>query len=262
MREATKNRAVTTKFCDNYKNPIVLAMLMTDPAPITKNTLLAVELFRELNESDRTEIAGLCVGTRFCNGEVIVSQHDNHRDIFFIVSGSVLVKFHSKPGKDVQFRELGAGESFGELSAIDGEARSAEVVAHGDVFVGVLTAADFLKIATHHPDVGRKLLEQLTAIVRSLSSRVIELSTLGVANRIHAEILRLARQQGVVNNQAEIKPAPTHADLAGRVSTQREAVTKELGALVRNGVLTRSRGALLVADVAKLESMVVNVAEA
>lgn len=237
---------------------------MNEPrrAAITRDTLLALDLFRDLSAADRTAIAARCVGAQYRAGENIVLQRDARRDVFFIVSGSVRVSFHSKPGKDVQFRVETAGECFGELSAIDGAERSADVVALSDVFVATLKPADFLDIVTHYPSVGTKILKQLAAMVRSLSDRVVELSTLGVANRLHAELLRLAQQHGVHDNAAVVKPAPTHAELASRISTQREAVTKEIGALVRRGIVSRGRGTLTVADVATLERMVANVADA
>jgi len=231
-------------------------------AAITADTLLAVDLFRELDASDRAAIARRCDGATFAAGANIVLQRDERTDVFFIVSGTVRVTFHSKPGKEVQFRDQSAGESFGELSAIDREPRSAEVAALTDVFVGSIKANDFLDIATLYPAVGVKVLQQLASMVRSLSDRVVELSTLGVANRVHAELLRLARAHGVSGNAADIDPAPTHAELASRVSTQREAVTKEIGRLVRHGILARERGSLRITDVARLERMVQNVADA
>ena len=172
------------------------------------------------------------------------------------------VTFHSKPGKDVQFRDQYAGECFGELAAIDGRPRSAEVEALSEVFVGAIKAHDFLDIATRYPSVGTKIFVQLASRIRSLSDRVVELSTLGVNNRIYAELLRLARQHGIEGNQAEIRPAPTHADIASRVSTHREAVTKEIGVLLKNGVTKRTRGVLRVIDAKHLEVMVQNVANA
>ncbi len=231
-------------------------------AIIGPETLLAVDLFRDMTSDDRTAIALCCQGGYFEAGERIVMQRGDETDVFFIVSGTVRVTFHSKPGKDVQFRDQYAGECFGELSAIDGRPRSAEVEALSEVFVGAIKAHDFLDIATRYPAVGTKIFVQLASRIRSLSDRVVELSTLGVNNRIHAELLRLARQHGIEGNQAEIRPAPTHADIASRVSTHREAVTKEIGQLVKNGVIERARGVLRVIDVKHLEDMVLNVADA
>ena len=155
-------------------------------ATITGDTLLAVDLFRDLSSPVRAAIAQCCTGGLFDAGERIVLQRDDQTDVFFIVSGTVRVTFHSKPGKDVQFRDQHAGQCFGELAAIDGSPRSADVVALSDVFVGTIKAHEFLEIATRHPEVSTKLFVQLTSLIRSLSDRVIELSTLGVKNRIHA----------------------------------------------------------------------------
>ncbi len=236
-------------------------MLAAKRAVITADTLLAVKSFRDLDSQDRGAIAARCRGAVFAADANIVMQDDDRTDVFFIVSGTVRVTFHSKPGKEVQFRDQHAGECFGELSAIDGEPRSADVVAITDVFVGAIKAKDFLDIATRYPTVGERVLKRLTSMVRSLSDRVVELSTLGVANRIHAELLRLARHQGADGNTVTIRPAPTHAELASRVSTQREAVTKEIGRLVRRGIVARGRGALRIKDVARLEKMVENVVD-
>ena len=91
-------------------------MVDNNRAQITADTLLAIDLFRDLDGNDRAAIAKRCDGARFDTGNNIVLQRDNHRDVFFIVSGTVRVAFHSKPGEDVQFRDQYAGECSGELS--------------------------------------------------------------------------------------------------------------------------------------------------
>jgi CRP/FNR family transcriptional regulator, cyclic AMP receptor protein len=100
------------------------------------------------------------------------------------------------------------------------------------------------------------LLKRWAALVRRLSERVIDLSTLGVHSRIHAELLKLVRQAGVTGNSARIEPAPRHADLASQVSTYREQVTRELSSLAKAGVLGKDGRALIVRDVKRLEKLV------
>jgi hypothetical protein len=70
------------------------------------------------------------------------------------------------------------------------------------------------------------------------------------------EVLRLATLAGRVGNGARIVPAPTHVEIANRVSTHREAVTRELTRLTRIGIVKRSGDALLVSDVERLTQMV------
>ncbi|MEE8334557.1 MAG: helix-turn-helix domain-containing protein, partial [Alphaproteobacteria bacterium] len=83
-----------------------------------------------------------------------------------------------------------------------------------------------------------------------------EFSTLAVNNRIHAELLRLAMSAGINDNVSEISPAPTHAEIASRISTHREAVTRELNELAQAGVLEKRNRALVVRDIAWLQDVV------
>jgi CRP-like cAMP-binding protein len=156
----------------------------------------------------------------------------------------------------VTFRDLDAGDYFGEVAAVDGEPRSADVFALDRALVASMPPAAFWRLLREEPLVAERILRRLAGLVRGLSERVIDLSTLGVQNRIHAELLRLAREAGVSGNTARIDPAPKHADLAGRVSTYREQVTRELSALVKLGILERGGQALVVRDVAGLQRLV------
>src|SRR5690606_30315422 len=97
---------------------------------------------------------------------------------------------------------------------------------------------------------------QLAALIRNLTDRVVDYSTLGVRNRIQAELVRMAHEAGVARNSATLSPIPRHIDIASRVSTNREAVARELAELARKGIVERRRGALVVLDVARLAAMV------
>ncbi|MGR8919484.1 MAG: Crp/Fnr family transcriptional regulator [Gammaproteobacteria bacterium] len=235
---------------------------MNARAIVTADGLNAVDLFRGLPHGEREAIAARLSARRYAAGDVIVTQEDARTDVFFIVSGTVRVSFHAASGKDVQFRDMHAGETFGELSAIDGQPRSAEVLAVTEVFAAIATGEVFRELATGFPTIAGRLLGQLTSRIRALSDRVVEFSTLGVSNRIHGELLRLAHEHGVRHNRAEIAPAPTHADIAARVSTHREAVTRELAALAKRGLVKRGRARLEVLDVERLEALVANVTAA
>jgi hypothetical protein len=92
--------------------------------------------------------------------------------------------------------------------------------------------------------------------VRILTERVFELSALNVQSRLHCELLRLGVQAGVSDNEARIRPSPTHTDLANRIGTHREGVTREMRSLVRQGLLEQFRRELVVRDIAELSRIV------
>ena len=145
---------------------------------------------------------------------------------------------------------------FGEYSAIDHAPRSATIEASQPGVLAIVSAAGFEEIITAHPVIAMRLIRHLLLEVRTLTSRVFEFSTLAVANRIHAELLRRAMPAVAGAKQALIDPAPTHADLASHISTHREAVSRELARLSQLGLIERQGSGLLVTDMPRLARMV------
>lgn len=222
----------------------------------TKLALSGINFFSDLSGADLETLAARCRWRRYAAGQQIIGHQDDTTDVYFIASGRVHVTVYSPSGKEVAFRDLAAGKSIGELSAVDGAPRSATVIALTDTLLASMPAAGFRRTLDEHPEVSARMMQYLAGLVRILSDRVVEFSVLAVRNRIDAELLRLARENGVDGNQAVLSPAPTHADIASRVSTHREAVTRELNALARDGLIERRQGALVVADIDRLARLV------
>ena len=212
-----------------------------------------------MSASALEELAKRCRWRRFDAGQRVISREARDQDVYLIVSGRVRVTSFSAAGRQVTYRDIPAGDWFGDFAAIDGLARSADIVALEDTLVAAMDAAEFRRLLHEHPTVGDRMLRRLVASVRELTERVFDLSTLGVQNRVHAELLRLAREAGITANAARIDPAPKHTDIASQVSTYREQVTRELSAMAKQGLIERAGGALLIPDVARLERIVAEV---
>jgi CRP/FNR family transcriptional regulator, cyclic AMP receptor protein len=204
-------------------------------------------------------LAQQCRWRRFMKGQRVVSREAPDRDVYLIVAGCVRATAFSSAGRQVTYRDIRAGDWIGELAAIDGRARSADVEALEDTLVASMTPAVFRQLLHDHPPVCDCVLDRLASLVRDLTERVFEFSTLGVQNRVQSELLRLAREAGVRDNAARLEPAPKHADLAGKLSTYREQVTRELSAMVKEGLVQRDERALVIPDVARLERIVTRV---
>jgi len=220
------------------------------------HSLAGVTILSGLSSDALKRVQQLCTWKRYGPEESIVDYLDSSDEVFFIIAGEVRVTIYSQAGKAVSFRELGPGEVFGEYPAIDRGPRSASVEAHTNCLVASLPGAAFRKLIESEPAVSRAMLPQLITKIRALTNRVYEFSTLAVSNRIQAELLRLANLAKREGRAARIAPAPTHTEIASRVSTHREAVTRELTRLSRIGLIERQRDALLVKDVERLTEMV------
>jgi CRP-like cAMP-binding protein len=228
------------------------------PASVQPSSLglRRVALLEGLSDERLESLARECAWRHYRAGQRIISRAAADRDVHLIVSGRVRVTTYSAAGRQVTFRDIDAGEMFGEVAAIDDMPRSADVVALEDALTASMPPAVFRRLLREEPALAERVLRRLASLVRRVSERVIDLSTLGVHQRLHAELLRLAREAGVTRNSARIDPAPKHADLASQVSTYREQVTRELSALARAGILRREGRALVVRDLKRLETLV------
>jgi CRP-like cAMP-binding protein len=237
---------------------------MAPPEPTSRSSLALrqIALFEGLSDQRLALLAQQCLWHSVEAGKPLLLRAEQQGEVFLLVSGRVRVTTYSANGRQVTFRDSEAGEHFGDIAAIDGGPRSADVVTLAPSVVASLERSAFMALLRDEPRVAERVMLRLASLVRQLSERVIDLSTLGVQNRLHAELLRLARAanaslpQGADANQARLDPAPKHAALASQISTNREQVTRELNVLVRSGVLRKDGKALVVADVARLEAMV------
>jgi CRP-like cAMP-binding protein len=144
---------------------------------------------------------------------------------------------------------------FGELAAIDGEPRSASVLALKSALIGRLSQAAFEDLVDNHRSFAWTLLAHLSSMVRDMTGRIFEYSTLPVRERLVLELLRLADSDAIDSNKAVISPAPTHFDLAARISTHREAVSREMSALAKQGLLEKRAGILQLHNIGALKAL-------
>lgn len=190
---------------------------------------------------------------RAAKGRTLVEKDSRSTDVFFLLEGVAKVTLYSANGREVNVHNVGPGQMFGEISALDGEPRSASIVASTDIVVVAMHANDFMSCIRSSPEAGIWLAKAMASSVRRLTKQVFELSALNVQTRIHCELLRLAQKGERRNNGIEVRPAPTHAELATRIGTHREAVTRELGVLEDRGIISYGRRSLTIIDLARLE---------
>lgn len=218
--------------------------------------LSRIEVLSELSRDEILAMERRCRWRRSSRGQLVIDHQGSDRDVYFLVAGTVRATVYSQSGRQITFADIDAGGCFGDLSAIDGRPRSASVVALTDVELAALSPQLFWAAIREQPGFARAMLKHLADIVRRLDDRVVEFSTLGVQNRIHAELLRLAKAGEALQGAAVISPAPRHADIASRVATNREAVTRELNQLGRKGILAKQPGKWVIPDVQRLVRLV------
>jgi small-conductance mechanosensitive channel/CRP-like cAMP-binding protein len=133
--------------------------------------LAEIELFRELSDAERSELAASLQRAPFAKGEVITREGADAHHLYLITRGRASVRTRQS-GQEREVAELVPGQCFGEMSLLTGEPRSATIVATSEVECYRLDAQAFRKLLEQRSDLAAKMAAQLAERqVALLSSR-------------------------------------------------------------------------------------------
>jgi CRP/FNR family transcriptional regulator, cyclic AMP receptor protein len=217
-----------------------------------------ITLFSGLPKAAQDDVARYLVLKDYAAETDILAYQDSSTDVHFLVTGKARVIIHAANGRAVVYADMGTGHVFGELAAIDKQPRSASVMALEPSTVATIPASAFNRLLETQPAIALALVRKLTADLRRMVERVLEFSTLNVPGRIQAELLRQADLAALRSNADNVllSPGPSLADLASRVSTHREAVSRELSHLAGLDLVKREKAGLRVISRERLRELV------
>lgn len=224
---------------------------------IDPQVLRQVSLFASLSADDLAALAGDMQRRHYARGQVIFRQGDPGVSLYLVEQGTVKISVSTPGGKALILRLMGPRDFFGELSLLDGEARSADAVAQMECQLLLLQREDFLRFIEARPGVAKDLLASVSRRLRYTTQQVQDAAFLDVPARLARIILELAQARALPGEAGTaIAPRPTQAELAEMVGATRESVNKWLGLYERQGLIRREAGALVIAQPEELRKRI------
>jgi CRP-like cAMP-binding protein len=166
---------------------------------------------------------------------------------FIITSGTVKVTRLSDDGREVILALLGGSDFFGEMSLLDGEGRSANIVANEDAEVMTLSRRDFLECLETYPKIAIALLEELAVRLRKSDQQIESLSLSDSEQRIGITLIRLAEERGTIKRgDVTVQNLPYQKDIANMAGTSRETVSRTLKLLEDKKLVKRNGGDITI----------------
>jgi CRP/FNR family transcriptional regulator, cyclic AMP receptor protein len=213
-----------------------------------------VPLFSSLSSMDRTAICRIMLHKKFSQGETIVHEDDDEGQTFFvIVSGRVHVAVITSEGKSAILATLKPGDFFGEMAILDGEPRSASVIASEDCTLLMLYRKMFLDILQRYPKITIQMLIEMSRRIRRANKHINTLSLMSVYGRVADVLLQLAKDQGQrVREMIVIPSRPTHQVIADMAGTSRETVSRILSQLQKKHYIVIDGKKLVILNEEKL----------
>ncbi len=219
-------------------------------------TLAQIPFFKDAADVEFAKFDRRCSWKRYDEDEIVIDYEDDSSEIYFIVSGEVRILIRTAAGKEIILADFKAGQFFGELSAIDGAKRSANVAALTRAELCIVPATVFRDILFTSRSCCDKVLRMLAKRVRDLDGRLAEHTVLDLRHRLYSELLRLSSPRAGHPGQRVVSPPPYHHVVAARIGCRREQVTREYTSLSGEQLIEKNRGGLVLLKPAVLEARI------
>lgn len=191
--------------------------------PAKSEILARIPLFEGLGEAELNALAQRAVEKRYKPDEMLFWEGEPCAGIFLIAEGSVKIFKTSPSGREMMLALDSAPATVAELPLFDGGPYPASVRAVGPVVALFIDKAGFHQICRQYPELPLKLLAVIGRRLRHLVM-VVESMTFGsVTQRLARLLLDASAEAG-----SDEFPLPTHQEIASRLGTVREVVSRNL----------------------------------
>ena len=204
-------------------------------------------IFKGLGNETLERLAELLRPMVFVKDARIVGQQEPGDALYVVTAGKVKVALHGDNGREMILCIFKPGDFFGEMSLLDGQPRSASVIALEESSALRLSREDFIHELERSPSMALNILAEMSLRLRRADEVIGNLGLLDVYGRLARVLIDLARREGQVTDEGVlIRERPIQQDLAGMIGTSRETVSRVLSEFQRRGLLSMQGKSLLL----------------
>lgn len=192
----------------------------------------------------------------FAAGDIIAMQGEAVESVGYILSGRAKAVTYSEDGTATWVGYFERGEFFGHVSLLADTTLSFEISAESDVRAVILSTHAMRDVIKQQKELGLHLANDLARRLDMMTRRLIEAFTLSAKGRVCAELARLSNVIGIMPEHHIIRPNPVFVDVALRVNSTRETVSRTVSDLQKKGIVKREAGALVILDPERLKAAI------
>ena len=211
--------------------------------------LSTVSIFSELDQDSIAEVSKITTERNYPKGSMIILEEEYGDKLFIVQSGTVKITRVNDEGKEVILALLGSSEIFGEMAILDGESRSANVLAQEACSLLVISSEDFINVLKKNFKVCFALMSELAKKLRKSDLQIEALSLSDAEHRIGVSILNLAEDMGVIRNgKVTIQNLPFQQDIANMAGTSRETVSRVMKTFEDRNLILKEGHTVIIPD--------------
>lgn len=212
------------------------------------NTIETLPWYKTL--SDRTTTR------QYTSGSTLVLQDEESTNIGYVLSGRAKAVSFSESGDATWVGYFRVGDFFGHTALLSESPPPFEIIAETDVEVLFISTETMKTLLSERQTLSLELAKDLAVRLDHMTHRLIEAFTLSAKGRICAELARLSRVIGIAPDTRIIRPNPIFVELAERVNSTRETVSRTVSDLQKKGILAREPGAIIITHPERLRESI------
>lgn len=227
-----------------------------------QDDLRRISVLKSLTDAELTRILAKCEIRSFKARSHVMADSEIPQRVGFVLQGACRLVALAPNGASITMRGLREGDTLGLPAAVLNHSWGGDLIhqvtrliADEMTTIALMKQTDFRTIMADSPALCRAACETACASQLELSSRFYELATLDVRGRLLAELLRMAERGERTNGRIVISGAPTHAELGDQIGAAREAVTRQLLELERDGIISVRRREIVIEDYERLRQL-------
>lgn len=210
-------------------------------------TLGGFPFFKGLRKTEIEQLAALALCHDYPRNNILSYRGDPSGSVFLVVRGRVKIILTNDEGREVIVALLCPGGIFGLTSALDGREQLCNAVTIDRSTIARFKGASFIRWTDGSPGARLALVRELTRQIRELSQKIGEHALMSTKDRLLLTLLEIAEEEG------EQEPGgtqvaftrPTHKELANRIGSSREVVSRLLAELRDSDLLESDEGRII-----------------
>ena len=215
--------------------------------------LQALPLFSSLDQDQITRVFDRHLEISHETGQVIVMEQDWGESLFLVSSGLAKVRTFTMDGEEIVMSLLGEGDLFGEMAALDGSSRSADVVALTPLNLVKLRVKFFTELLEKHAGFALDLARFEAARLKDLNRRFVLQSGDATSRMLDSLAYLAQKSSGTANDPQALIPLLTMRELALVAGLARETASRTLSKLRTRGTVIEEDGRLRLVDLQPLQ---------
>ena len=217
------------------------------------NIFKNIPVFENLSDEELMYLMEIVIYKEYPKNYTIVRHNDIGDAMYVIINGKVKVSLFSENGREVILDIIEKGGFFGEMSILDKMPRSANVITMDKTETIMIKRNDFMNLLNRYPNISINIMKELVTRLRKADDVINSLSIHDVLGRISRFITRIFISNEIpLVDGAEVDFNFTHKDIAARVGTTRESVTRALNKMLENRIINMEGKKLTVYNTVKL----------